>query len=57
MANKKKTQEAQYLFAREAEATDDETQIKRIFVNIVDITSPTLRNKIILRAQMKKIKT
>jgi len=45
------------LFAREAEATDDETQIKRIFVNIVDITSPMLRNKIILRAQMKKIKT
>ena len=38
MANKK-TQEAQYLFAREAEATDDETRMKRIFISTVDITT------------------
>jgi len=47
-----KTQKAQYLF-REAEAADDETQIKRIFDSTDDIASRTLRNKIILHADEK----
>jgi len=34
-----KTQEVQYLFAREAETADNETRMKRIFDSIVDIVS------------------
>jgi len=37
---KSKTQKAQYLFARETEAADDETRMKRIFdCNFNDIAS------------------